>query len=152
MKSRQWIAAAVSLMMLVGCVVVPMTRTYYEPNPADGTPIRSSSCGWHATALDALKKDLDGTAISVFPRYEKGSPFGLYVLLGRTSRSVELDPEKMELRTPDGKVGVRAATTDTKAAGPYFFRSINYLFPPSYDADEIAVTFLPGFIKGSSAK
>ena len=146
MKFRQWIAA-VSLVMLVGCVVVPMSRTYYEPNSADGTPIRSASCGWNATALDGLKREIDGTAISIFPKYEKGVPLRIVVLIGRPTRSTELAPEQMELRATDAKTGVRSVTTDTKAAGPYFYRSISYSFPPEFDADEFEVTFLTGFIK-----
>jgi hypothetical protein len=146
MKIRQWIAGTL-LIALAGCVVAPMTRTYYEPNPADGKPIRSTSCGWNATALDALQRDLKEIAVSVFPKYEKGRPFRVHVLLGRTSSSMELDPRKLELRTSSENAKIPPDTTNAKAAGPYFSRSIDYTFPASFDADEIVVTFLPGFIK-----
>jgi hypothetical protein len=140
-------AVAISLTMLAGCVAMPMNRTYYEPNPADGIPIRSSSCGWHATALDALERDIEGIVISVFPRYEKGKPLSIYVLLGKTTKSVDTNFEMIELRAGNNATSVRPITTTTKSAGPYYFMSANYVFPSSFDADEMSLTFLPGFIK-----
>jgi len=140
-------AVAIYLVLLAGCVAMPMNRTYYEPNPADGTPIRSSSCGWNATALDALERDIGGIVISVFPRYEKGKPLSIYVLLGKPAKSVDTNFEMVELRARGSAASVRPITTNTKSAGPYYFMSANYVFPSSFDADEIALTFLPGFIK-----
>lgn len=140
-------AIAIFLALLAGCVAMPMNRTYYEPNPADGTPIRSSSCGWNATALDALERDIGGIVISVYPRYEKGKPLSIYVLLGKTTKSVDTNFEMIELRAEDSAASVRPITTNTKTAGPYYFMSANYVFPSSFDADEISLTFLPGFIK-----
>lgn len=140
-------AITISLTMLAGCVAMPMNRTYYEPNPADGTPIRSSSCGWNATALDALERDIGGIVISVFPRYEKGKPLSIYMLLGKTTKSVDTNFGMIELRSGDGTAPAHPVTTNAKPAGPYFYMSINYVFPSSFDADEISLTFLPGFIK-----
>jgi hypothetical protein len=135
------------LTLLVGCVVAPVNRTYFEPNPADGTPTRSASCGYHRAAEDQLKRDIEGITLSVLPRYKEGQPLAVYVLLGRTSKTVELDPKKFEVRFGSAAVGEHPATTNVKDAGPYFFKSIDYVFPPSLVADDIAVIFLPGFIK-----
>lgn len=142
-----WTTVAISLTVLAGCVVMPMNRTYYEPNPADGIPIRSASCGWNATALDAIKRDVGGITLLVFPRYEAGRPLRIYVLLGRTSMTAEVDPQMLELRFGEDSAVARPITTSVKQAGHYFFRSIDYEFSSSPDANEIAVTFLPGFIK-----
>lgn len=140
-------AIAIFLALLAGCVAIPMNRTYYEPNPTDGTPIRSSSCGWNATALDALERDIGGIVISVYPRYEKGKPLSIHVLLGKTTKSVDTNFEMIELRTGDSATSVRPITTNTKSAGPYYFMSADYVFPSSFDADEISLIFLPDFIK-----
>lgn len=129
-------AVAIFLALLSGCVAMPMNRTYYEPNPADGTSIRSSSCGWNATALDALERDIGGMVISVFPRYEKGKPLSIYVLLGKTTKSVDTNFEMIELKAGDSAASVLPITMNTKSAGPYYFMSANYVFPSSFDADE----------------
>lgn len=147
MRLTSLATVTISLALLAGCVAMPMDRTYYEPNPADGTPIRSSSCGWNSTALDALKRDIGRIEISVFPRYEKGKPLGIYILLGKTLKSVDANYEMIEVRSSDGATSVRPVTTNSKSAGPYFFMSINYAFPSSFDADDISLVFLPGFIK-----
>ena len=124
-----------------------MNRTYYEPNPADGIPIRSASCGWNATALDSIKRDVDGITLSVYPTYDAEHPLRVYVLLGRTSKTVGLDSEKVEVRYGDNAAGIRPATTSVKDAGPYVFKSIDYGFALPPNANEIAIMFLPGFIK-----
>ncbi|MGD9729977.1 MAG: hypothetical protein AB7V39_26865 [Nitrospiraceae bacterium] len=147
MRFLRYATAAILLTALAGCVVVPMNRTYYEPNPADGTPIRSASCGWHATARDAIEKDVDGITISVFPRYDAGHHLRFSVRLGRTTKAVDIDPEKIEISLGNSATGVRPETTSMRDAGPYSFKSIDYGLSSSPDADEIAITLLPGFIK-----
>jgi hypothetical protein len=147
MRLLRYATSAILLTALVGCVVMPMNRTYYEPNPADGIPIRSASCGWNATALDAIKRDVGGITISVFPTYDAKRPLRVSVLLGRTSKTADLDPEKVEIRFGDNATAVRPEITSMRDAGPYFFKSIDYGFPSSLDANEIVITFLPSFIK-----
>ena len=147
MRFLRWATIAISLTVMVGCMVIPMNRTYYEPNSADGKPIQSASCGWNATALDAIERDVDGITLSVYPKYDTGHPFRVYVLLGRTSKAVDIDPDKLEVRFSDGATGVRPSTSSVEDAGPYAFKSIDYVFPSSLDANEIAITFLAGFIK-----
>ena len=96
MRFPKHLTAAILLTALAGCVVVPMNRTYYEPNPADGIPIRSTSCGWHATALDAIEKDVDGITITVYPTYDAGNHFHFSALLGRTTKTLDIDPNKLK--------------------------------------------------------
>jgi hypothetical protein len=146
MWARACLTATIVLTTLVGCVTLPMQRTYYEPNPADGKPIRSSACGWNATALDGLQREIDGISLSVFPTYDAGR-LSVYVLFRRSTKTVDLDPDKLEVRFDDDAAGVGPEKTTVKAAGPYFFKSIDYVFSPSFDANAIAVTFLPGFMK-----
>ena len=147
MRFLRYATAAILLTALAGCVVAPMNRTYYEPNPADGTPIQSASCGWNATALDAIKKDVDGITISVYPTYDAGKPLRFSVLIGRTTKAADIDPEKIEIRLGDSAAGVRPETTSMRDAGPYISKRIDYELSSSLDANEIVITFLSGFIK-----
>ena len=130
-----------------GCVVVPMNRTYYDPNPADGTPIQSASCGWNATAKDALKREIAGVGLSVFPTYAPGTPFKLFVLLQRSGQSVEVLAETAELKVGSEPLSHRATSVKVREAGPYFYKSIEYQFPVVDSAQEIAVLFPTGFLK-----
>ena len=147
MSILKWATFGISLTVLVGCVVIPMNRTYYEPNPADGILIRSASCGWNTTTLDAIEKDVDGITLSLFPKYDPGRPLSVYILLGRTSKTVEIDPEKIEVRFDDGAGSVRPETSGVKDAGPYYSKKIDFVLPLWIDANNIAMTFLQGFIK-----
>ena len=147
MKFLRCATAATLLSALVGCVVAPLNRTYYEPNPADGIPIRSASCGWNTTALDAIKKDVDGITISVYPTYDAGHHLRFSVLLGRTPKKVDIDPEKMEFRFDDKASNAQPENSGVKNADPYYSKKIDFVLPSSVNANDIAITFLPGFIK-----
>src|SRR6266568_953100 len=147
MKSRTRATVATLVMLLSGCVVAPVSRTYYEPNPADGTPSRSASCGYHRAAEDMLKRDIEGITVSVVPQSKNSQPPSVYVLIGQTSKAVELDPNRFEVRYGIAAVADRPATLTMKNAGPYFLKSINYIFAQFSPSDDIAVVFLPGFIK-----
>jgi hypothetical protein len=144
MKQISFFIITISLALLTSCVVLPVNRTYYEPNPADGTPVRSSSCGWHDTALDALKRNVGGVEITVFPKYEKDQPLRIYLLFGKTSDSVEISPEMFEVRSGDNTA--RPTTIVVQNAGPYFFKSIDYTLPSSSYGEEISLIFLPNFL------
>ena len=147
MRFHKWATIAAVLALMVGCIAIPKSRTYYEPNSADGKLIQSASCGWNTTALDAIERDVDGITLSVYPKYDNEHPFRVYVLLGRTSKMVGIDPDKLEVRFSDGAASVRPSTSSVEDAGPYAFKSINYVFSSSLEASEIAITFLPGFIR-----
>lgn len=134
--------------LLTACVVIPINRTYYEPNPADGIPSKSSSCGYHSTAEDMLRRDVDGNTgiiLSVLPSQKEGQPLSVYLLISKSTFNVTIDPEKLGIRFEKGEI-VRPATTTMKDAGPNFLKSINYVFPKAFSANEIAVVFYRGFI------
>ena len=147
MRPHSWLLTLLTSTLLSGCVVVPMNRTYYEPNAADGTPIRSSSCGWNATSRDALERDVAGVTVSVYPTYEPGRPLRIYILLSRSDKTVEIVQENVEIKVGDGPQKYRPTAVKIKDAGPYFFKSIDYEFPIADSASEIAVVFSTGFIK-----
>lgn len=85
--------------------------------------------------------------VSVLPDYKEGQPLAVYVLLGRTTRAVELDPHKFEVHYGTSAVAHRPSTVTMKEAGPNFLKSIRYVLPRPASSDEIAVVFLSGFIK-----
>lgn len=145
---RSITTAIISAVLVSACVVLPVNRTYYEPNPADGKLVRSTSCGWHRTANDTLERYIDGTntTISVLPRYEEEKPLLVHLLI-RGSSGVELNAERVELRVGSSKSAVQPRKVEVSDARPYFYKSIELTFPPSVSAEEeIAVVLLPGFL------
>ena len=147
MKLRIGASASVMVLLLAGCVVVPLNRTYFEPNPDDGTPTRSASCGYHRAANDGLERDVSGVTLLVFPKYKEGDSLRVYILLRRSAKAVGLDPDKVELRVGNSVPAVRPISVEAKDAGPYFFKSITYTFTSSAgEAEDISMVLLPGFI------
>src|SRR3990172_42044 len=89
----------------IGCVVFPVTRTYFEPNIEDGRPTRSSSCGYNRTADDSLERDSDGLHIQVSPSYQPGSPVSVTILFQGSVGDMDLQPEQFELHSvSDGSI------------------------------------------------
>src|SRR5690242_16859545 len=145
--TRDCAAAMACSLVLAGCIVYPVNRTYYEPNPTDGTPIRSVSCAWHRTANDGLERHIDGTntTLSVFPAYKEAEPLRINVMI-RGSSGVQLEGDKAELHAGSG-TSLLPEKVDVRDAGPYFYKTIIFTFPKSASADDdIALVLLPGFL------
>lgn len=131
---------------LSACVVFPTSRTYYEPNPDDGEPTPSQSCGYHRAADDGLTRKVEGLALSVFPRLDADEPLQISFLIGKTAKSVTVDAARVELRA--GATTVAPVTIKENEPGPYFSKSITLTFPSSPDTlENIAVAFRAGFLK-----
>ena len=77
--------------LMSGCAVYPTTRTYFEPNKEDGTPTRSTSCGYHAAANDSLERQIGGVSVVVSPRYKEGGNLSLSVSLHYDEEGVVID-------------------------------------------------------------
>ncbi len=80
----------ISLLMF-GCAVYPTTRTYFEPNKEDGTPTRSTSCGYHAAANDSLKRQIGDVSVVVSPRYKQKDNLSITVSLHYDEEDVVID-------------------------------------------------------------
>lgn len=87
-----------------GCVVFPITRTYFEPNLEDGKAQRSSSCGYNRTAHDSLERDVDDLHVLVSPSYQEGRQLSVTFLFRFPSGDTGVRPELFELYSlSDGK-------------------------------------------------
>jgi hypothetical protein len=147
MRLRACALATAIAVFCAGCVIAPVRRTYYEPNPADGTPTRSASCGYNRTANDGLERSFDGMTISVFPEYKEGRPLRVYVLLGRTTKAIEVNPDKVQLRIGTSTAAFWPTKVDVQDAAPVFYKSIDLTFSAAApEAQEISLVLLPGFI------
>lgn len=150
MKHRPIVLQIAIAVAAAGCVAAPVNRTYFEPSPADGTPTRSESCTWQRTAKDQLERKIDDLVISVAPEFNTGRPFGVYVKLSRTAQVLHLDPSRVELHVTGFESVLRPLKADARDAPPYFYKTISYQFQAlPTGAQEIAVTFLPGFLQAN---
>jgi len=87
---------------LSACVVFPVTRTYFEPNAADGSPTPSRSCGYYRTAKDGLEREVDGIVIGVHPTYLKDEDLLITVSFHYEKGDVSLDPDEISMSTDSG--------------------------------------------------
>ena len=99
------------LMLPVGCVVFPTTRTYFEPNPEDGTPVPSSSCGYHRASKDSLSRDIQGIHVQVTPIYEKRKPLSAMILFRYVDGHVDVRPSEFQLRVLPNDTVITPAET-----------------------------------------
>jgi hypothetical protein len=89
---------------LTGCVILPVSRTYFEPNIVDGQAERSSSCGYSRTAYDSLVRDVDGMNIHIIPNYREGHFVAVTILFQYPSGDMTVQPEEFELKSlSDGR-------------------------------------------------
>jgi hypothetical protein len=130
--------------LLTGCVLAPVSRTYYEPNKLDGTPTPSQSCGYHRAANDGLKRSILNIEIYVFPRYIEGEPLQVNVLIQKGPQEVVLNPKNIQLISSGHSFPPESVMV--KDAGPYFYKSIQYRFPAPAAGDMISILPLPEFI------
>ncbi len=133
--------------LLTSCVLVPVNRTYYEPNPGDGVPSRSASCGYHRAAQDMLTQKVAGVTIAVLPRLQNQRLASVYVSIERTKDVVSLDPSRFALHDSQGRLLGRPIEHVSKDGGPYFLRGITYTFSEMDPQEEISILLLPGFIE-----
>lgn len=98
-----------------GCAVYPTTRTYFEPNPIDGEPVPSMSCGYHRASNDSLKREIDGVQIVVTPRYQDDADLAVAISLQYQEGVLTNDPEQFELRSPRTIQAIKAKVSQANA-------------------------------------
>jgi hypothetical protein len=145
-QSIQWKVGAVLLLALVSsCTVYRTDRTFFEPNAADGIPIKSSSCGFHLN--DALARQLPGVYVSVAPFEHEGKPnLSASVLIRTPDRNVTFKPDKFELRSADGKVyqpiEIRTQAYGLDLGHPFWSTFVTLTYAPlAGELSEIAFVF-----------
>ena len=93
-----WLITVFMLLAVQGCVLYPTSRTYLEPNPADGVPTSSVSCGYNRASKDALVRDLGNLHIQVAPSYSSDKPIALSILLRSDADNVTVNPKLIHLK------------------------------------------------------
>ncbi len=140
------------LFLVSGCAVYPTTRTYFEPNPEDGSLQPSMSCGYHAAKNDSLVREMDGFKIQVTPHYKEGKKFQLTVLVQSTDDHVTIDPNKIGLSSSkQGNTSlpseVKANNYEPRSNWPYYMKWNHMTYPDlSESLESITITFHAGSI------
>lgn len=148
---RSFAVIMLAAQMLLGCVVYPTQRTYFEPNAMDGVPTPSQSCGYHNAKNDALVREVDGLHIQVTPHLEEGKPLSVTVLF-RAPTAADVSLEKHELRSlVDGAtflpVSQKITTYAPDKTHPYYSRWVTLQFQPVPEhLTEIAIVFPIGSV------
>jgi len=100
---NRFIVVSFSLFLLSGCVLYPTTRTYFEPNEADGTLTKSRSCGYHKAALDSLERMVDSVEVGVTPQYRENKELLVILSFYYNDGSVDVSPNEISITSNNGK-------------------------------------------------
>jgi hypothetical protein len=148
---RSLAAITLGTFVLLGCVVYPTQRTYFEPNAMDGIPTPSQSCGYNTAKNDALVREVDGVLVQVSPHLDEGKPFSVTVMFQATS-TVELSPDRYELRSVTSgmtflPVSQKINTYKPDRTHPYYSSWLTLQFQPMPEQlNEISIIFPTGSV------
>lgn len=81
-----------------------MQHTYFVPNPEDGKPVRSSSCGFVDNNKEALERTFGELSVVVTPLYFGNGKLSLNFFLRHPSPVISFDAKKVTVR--ESKKGV----------------------------------------------
>lgn len=129
---------------LTGCVA-PLAHTYFVPNPQDGKPMQSSSCGFLSNNENSLQRKYGDLTVSVTPGYDsKGSLFVSFFVLYPSS-DVSLDGGKIVVReTSRNKVlaanNIKVTRYGPDRSHPYTLATILSFPETALDIDTISVS------------
>ncbi len=138
--------------LVSGCALYPTTRTYFEPNPEDGSLQPSSSCGYHAAKNDSLVREVDNFELHVTPHYKEGEKLKLTVLVQSKENNVTINANKIRLSSSNQEhaslpVEVKENTYEPRSNWPYYMKWNHMTYPPlSESLESITITFDTGSI------
>jgi len=116
MKPLRTIALTASL-FLSGCVA-PIPHTYFVPNPSDGKPVRSSSCGYLKNNENSLQRQFGDLKITVSPDYPSDKRLYVNFFLTYPSKDITFNPEKVEVRETTKDLVLHLVDTRVSSYGP----------------------------------
>jgi len=114
MKIAPIATVAISL-FLAGCVA-PISHIYFVPNPNDGKPVTSSSCGFLKNNENSIERKFDDFEITVTPQYFSDGKLVVNLFLRYPSPIIRFNPERVEVRE----------TTQGAALAPVNFKTSSY--------------------------
>jgi len=143
---------------LWACVLYPTSRTFYEPNVADGKPVNRASCGY-MTTHDSLERDIGGAVVTISPSEESqasspGMLLHVYISIQSAPGAIAVDPTLIQLQTPlhgtpiAGNV-LSHATDGPRPGWPYDTHRIDIDYPGSAET-EISLVFQSGAVVSRS--
>ncbi len=159
MKLRRFTPLLFATVVTVcGCAVYPTTRTFYQADPADGTPQNRTSCGYTNTK-DSVLRVVQGVEIFISPGTEElpaNAVPSLVVQMGFSypdgMANVVVDSAKIHVEV-DGvtlKPEVVSASdrVDRRSKGYYRWISMQLRYPPpSGLTDQVKFVFQPGALQ-----
>lgn len=135
-----------------GCALYPTSRTYFEPNPSDGEPAPSMSCGYHAAKNDSLVREVGKVTIKVTPQYNEGEELKLVVLFQEREDSVVVNPEHIVLKSSSAEKSISPSYIKQSYQAPRnnwpYYMKWNYLRYPvlAESLESISIVFNPGSV------
>jgi hypothetical protein len=116
MKPLRTIALTASI-LLSGCVA-PIPHTYFVPNPSDGKPVKSSSCGFLKNDENSLQMQFGDLKVTVSPDYPSDKKLYVNFFLTYPSNDVTFDPEKVQVRETAKDLILHPVNTRVSSYGP----------------------------------
>jgi len=153
---RTLAVATLMSLALLGCVLYPTQRTYFEPNAMDGVPTPSRSCGYHKARNDALARDTDGLHVQVSPAIHDEEPMSVTVLF-RAPSPAEVSPDRFQLwslpnETRFPPVSYEVTRYEPDVSHPYYSTWVTLRFQVMPEQlTEIAVVFPIGSVSLNGA-
>lgn len=111
------IAVVLASLLLISCVA-PLSHTYFVPNPDDGKPVRSSSCGFLKNNEDSLERKLGDINITVTPYYPSDGKLSVTFFLRYPSPDISFNPEKVAVYETTKGVALEPINTRESSYGP----------------------------------
>jgi hypothetical protein len=144
MKPLRTIALSTSLFLL-GCVA-PITHTYFVPNPNDGKPVKSISCGFLKNDENSLQRQFGDLKITVSPGYPSNKKLYVNFFLTYPSKDIMFNPEKVEVHESTKDLVLRSVDTRVSSYGPdrthpYTLSVILFFSVTAADIDSLRVSF-----------
>ena len=148
---KVWILAF-GFLILSGCLVYPIERTYYEPNFEDGELSSSQSCGYHRTSKDSLRREIDGLTVFVSPYYKAGNNFSVSISFRSRENDVTVKPEDFILKDRDTNQEFNPVQIDSDLYKPrtnllYYTIGLSLEFPVrSENISAVSIIFPKGSV------
>jgi hypothetical protein len=131
----------------LGCLMTPVHSIYYEPNPQDGRPERSTRA---YERKDTSVREIEGINVRVHAEFAPSKPLivGISVIYGE--EDVDVNAELIELSLPPDGKQIRAQRIISQDATRYDSKHLIKMFALTFNetvaVDEIAVMFFPGSV------
>jgi hypothetical protein len=117
MRLSQIVIAILTALLLASCVA-PLSHTYFVPNPSDGKPVRSSSCGFLTNNENSLERKFGDFSINVTPQYLSDGKLSVTFFLLYPSQDIAFNSEKVEVRETTKDIVLKPTNTRTSSYGP----------------------------------